>query len=124
MWSNDSSSQRSMLGFSPLPIFGVYLPLSDDSFQLSISIRDSRGCRTDWNLSSLIVTAETNTFADLRSSTDRSTLANSFVHLLFSRNQNRVGQMITSLSRQLNQKSMSSSHLIFLYLLSPLVSCF
>jgi hypothetical protein len=103
--SNDSS-QRALIGFSSVSTFEVYLTPSDD-LRLMIRIRDRRDCVTQWtNLSSVTVKVETNRLSTL----------NPFLQVLSIPNQNRVAQMLSSLSDQLNrinqgnlQKTVSSS---------------
>ena len=115
--SNDSSSRGSMITFSPVSEFEVYLPTNDD-LRLIILIRDQRDCLTEWtNLSRLIVKVETNAFDDLLQSSSKGfSPSNPFIQLLSIPNQNRIGQILSSLSQQINradqdnlQKAISSS---------------
>ena len=94
-----------MIAFSPVSSFEVYLPVGEgpsSSLQLLIYIRDSRDCLTEWNLTSIIVQPERNAFVDLLYSSPGS-LSNPFVRLVSTSNQNRVGQVLSSVSQQLNQ---------------------
>lgn len=102
--SNDSSSGRSMIAFSPMPDFDVYLPSSSD-LRLLIVIRDWRDCSTEWtNLSSLFVEVESNAFDDLLlQSSNGFPPSNPFVQALMTFNTNRVGQVLSSLFEQLNR---------------------
>ena len=107
--SSDSSS-RPLIAFSPISIFEVRLPVSVDPLRFSISIRDQRACLTEWtNLSSISVRMDSTVFADLLTNILRapggggSSTSNPFVRLLTTGNQNEVGQVLSSLSQQINQ---------------------
>ena len=93
------SSRGSMIAFSFVPNFGVYFPPSDD-LRLMILIRDQRDCLTEWtNLSPLIIEVESNAFDDLLYSWNgQFSTSNPFLQLLSIPNQNRVGQILSSLS--------------------------
>ena len=108
--SNDSSRQLMIAG-SPISTFAVYLP-SNDNLQLLIYIRDAQDCLTKWNLPVVIGEADPNAF-------DALLRPGSVLRSIPS--QNRVGQLLISLSHQLNQldednlrKAISSSCSIFL----------
>ena len=103
LYSNASSSRGSMIAFSSVSEFEVNLPSSDD-LRLSILVRDQRDCLTEWtNLSRLIVKVETNAFDDLLQSPKGFSPSNPFLQVLSIPNQNRVGQILSSLSQQINR---------------------
>ena len=107
-WSSDLS-QRTLIAFSSISAFQVQLPRGEDptfSLQLIVYIRDSLGSITEHNLTSVVVFADpsvvTDLINDLQYSPDQ--LQNHpSIRSLLTQNQNRVGQVITSLSQQLNQ---------------------
>ena len=119
--SNDSN-RGSTIGFSSVSEFEVYLPSSDD-LRLMILIRDQRDCLTEWtNLSRVIVQIESNAFDDLLQSPNGFSMSNPFLQILSIPNQNRVGQILTTLSGKLNQidqdnlqKAVSSSSSTFFF---------
>jgi hypothetical protein len=121
IWSNDSS-RRSTIGFSSVSEFDVYLPTSDN-LRLMILIRDRRDYLTEWtNLSRVIVQVETNAFDDLLQSPNGLSASNPFLQVLSSPNQNRVGQVLSSLSQQINradqdnlQTAVSSSYSLVIF---------
>ena len=89
--------------------FPVQLPSGNDptySLQLLISIRDTRDCVTEWNVTSLVVVRPDSTaLDDLLSqvhSPSTGLTNNPLIQLLAYGNQNTVGQVIGSLSQQLN----------------------
>ena len=108
--SNDSS-RAAMIAFSSVPDFDVYLPRSDD-LRLMIWIRDRRDSLKQWtNLSGLTVRVESNAFDDfLHSSNGQFSKSNPFLQLLAIPNQNRVGQILSSLAEQLNRADQQNLH--------------
>jgi hypothetical protein len=103
---NDSfeSSQRKFIGFSSDPSFRVYLLAGFYSSQLLIVIRDGRGCLTQWkNLSSVTVQSDPKLFEDFMTMLNGQLTLNPLIDLLNNRNPNQVGQVITSLTQQINQ---------------------
>jgi hypothetical protein len=86
-----------MIAFSSVSDFQVRLPSGIEptfSLRLIIYIRDTRDCITEWNLTSIVVRPDSNALDDL---------TNPQSQLLVNRNQNTVGQVISSLAQQLNQ---------------------
>ena len=102
-------SKRLLIAFSPSSTFTVQLPAgqgSSSSLALLVSIRDTRSCVTEWNLTSIFVQPDSNAIgnllADLQGSSNTLT-SNPLVQLLAGGNQNTVGQVTGSLSQQFNQ---------------------
>ena len=90
-----------MIAFSSVSTFQVQLPSGNEpifSLALVIYIRDTRDCITEWNLTSIVVRPD---LAALDSLIKQ--LEDPFSPLLVNGNQNTVGQVISSLSQQLNQ---------------------
>ena len=104
-WAEDPA-ERTLIAFSSIPIFEVYLPATVGSISLLISIRDRRDCVTEWtNLSSTSVQSDFN----LEDSFD-DFITNPFVRLLINGNQNLIGQVISSLFHYLNQLNTKNVH--------------
>ncbi|CAF0892553.1 unnamed protein product, partial [Adineta ricciae] len=107
-WTDDST-QETMIAFSSISIFQVLLPIGDDqtsTLHLTVYIRDSLDCVTQYNLSSVTVLSDLTEINDLvnsiQSSSDNS--ANSpLLQLLASGNPNTVGQILSSVSQQFNK---------------------
>ena len=105
-------SEQTLIAFSSVSTFLVQLPSGSDpmfSLQLLISIRDTRDCVTDWNLTSIVVVRpDSAALDDLRTqlqSPSSGLTNNPLIQLLTYGNQNAVGQVIASLSQQLNQRN-------------------
>ena len=97
-WAEDPA-ERTLIAFSSISTFKVYLPTTIDPIPLMISIRDRRNCAAEWtNLSSIFVQSDFNLSASLDEPT-----TNPLVQLLSSANPNVVGQVIGSLSEDLYQ---------------------
>ena len=105
-----------MIAFSAVSTFQVRLPAGDDqtsSLHLIIRIRDLLECVTELNLTTIYVLPDSAGMNDLvnslqSSSTNTATTSNPIARLLSSRNQNTVGQVISSISQQLNKKNNQS----------------
>jgi len=95
-----------MIAFSYVPIFQVRLPSGSNetsSINLILSIRNLLDSWIDINMSSINITI------DIReNSSSISTNHSQFIHLLSNGNQNSIGQMVISLSQQLNQMNNQS----------------
>ena len=108
VWSTDRS-EREMTAYSPVSNFQVQLPPGNGStysLELVIFIRDRLDCATQWNLSSISVlpdSTDLNNLIDRLSSSSNGSTTNPSVRLLSAGNTNTVGQLINSLSQQLNQ---------------------
>jgi hypothetical protein len=107
-------TQEIIIAFSSISEFEVRLPFGDDNtsiLNLFISIRDTLGCITEFNMSSIIITPDLLGINDLintfQNSIDSLTI-NPFIRLLSSENQNTVGQILTSLSQQFNKINIES----------------
>ena len=88
-----------LIAFSLVVTFQVYLPAGE--FHLIVHIRDTADCVTVYNLSSMIVQSDlTGTLNLMNNIADSST--NPLILLLSSGNQNMAGQVISSVSQQLN----------------------
>ncbi|CAF1302442.1 unnamed protein product [Adineta ricciae] len=107
-WTDDST-EETMIAFSSISTFQVLLPIGDDqtsTLHLTVHIRDSLDCVTEYNLSSVTVLSDLTGINDLvnsiQSSSDNS--ANSpLLQLLASGNPNTVGQILSSVSQQFNK---------------------
>ena len=94
-------SDRMMIAFSMLSINEVLLPGTNDNgslLHLVAYIRDRYDCVTEYNISSVIVESD---FEEIE--TNFNSTSNSFVQMLASGNQNRISQIITSFSQQMNK---------------------
>ena len=102
-------SERIMIAFSSISTFEVHLPSGiDPTFSLSliISVRDTRDSITEWNLTSIVVQPDSAALDDLINELENpssGSTKNPFTQLLIKGNVNQVGQVITSLSQQLNE---------------------
>lgn len=99
------TSTTMLIAFSSVSIFSVYLPPGVDpslTLQLVMSIRDTMNCIAQVNLSSVIVRSDTDALDQLMNDFQTST-NNPLVSLLSTGNQNRVAQVLGSLSQQANQ---------------------
>ncbi|CAF0849209.1 unnamed protein product [Adineta steineri] len=109
-WTTDIS-QRTIIAFSPEDNFQVRLPAGDNGtslLNLVVYVRDLLNSVTQVNISSVNVIADMAIINDLidKITNSSSTITNNaIVRLLSSGNQNVVGQMIISLSQELNQMS-------------------
>ena len=97
-----------MIAFSAVSSFQVRLPAGDNETSLVnivIYIRDLLDCIIEVNMSSIYVIVNSDEINNLISSLEDSSSQinnNQFVRLLSSRNQNVVGQILTSLSQEFN----------------------
>ncbi|CAF4112645.1 unnamed protein product, partial [Adineta steineri] len=113
VWTKDSS-EKIFIAFSPVPDFQVRLPSGDNQTSLlniMIYVRDLLDCVTQVNMSSINVvqnSTEINSLIVNLQSFENGITNNEIVQLLSSGNQNIVGQVITSLSQQLNQMNSQS----------------
>lgn len=120
-----------MIAFSTVSTFSVRFPAGDttDSFlHVVIHIQDVLHCVREVNMSSLIISVDIEGINHLMSSFQHSSIdlnQNPIVQLLFSENQNVVGQVIGSLSQEFNQMNDQnvdtalSSRIIFFLSLFP-----
>ena len=98
VWNNDPTA-LTFVAYSSAENFQVLLPAGD--LHLVVHIRDTADCVTVYNLSSIIVQSDSTAILNLMSNTLDSS-ANPLVQLLSSRNPDTVGQVISSISQQLN----------------------
>jgi hypothetical protein len=104
VWSSNPA-QRSLLAFSPLNSFPVYLPAGDapnSSLTLTVVIRDRLQCTAQWSLPSVIVRPDRDALLDLIQDVNSPSSNNPFLHLLSVGNQNSITQLIQSLAQQVN----------------------
>jgi hypothetical protein len=90
-----------MLAFSSESDIQLLLPSTNDNTSLLnivAYISDTYDCVTEFNMSSVLVEADLSGIDSLQNSTN-----NAFIQMLASGNQNRISQVITSLSQQMNQ---------------------
>ena len=126
VWTTDRS-ERIIIAFSSVSVFQVLLPPGDDQtseVHLLVNIRDQLDCITEYNMSSVTVVSDSAAIDDLIhhiGSSSNNLASNSIVRLLVSKNQNTVGQLLTSLSQYLNKMNnenldtaVSSNILIFI----------
>ena len=89
------------MAFSPLSTFDVRLPAaSSASLALRVVIRDKRDCVTEQNLTSIVVQPDWTFLNDLLTSP-----TNSLPALLSAADQNTLGQVISSVSQQMNEQN-------------------
>ena len=98
-----------MIGFSLTPTFKLRLPVGNNKSSLinvTVYIRDKYDSFTKYYISSVNVSKDTieieNLFKSFKDSKSALT-SNSFVKGLLAGNQNDIGQILTSLSQQLNK---------------------
>jgi hypothetical protein len=99
-WTTNPSD-RVMLAFSWESEIQLVLPSTNDNTSLLnivAYISDTYDCVTEFNMSSVLVEADLSAIDSLQNSTN-----NAFIQMLASGNQNRISQVITSISQQLNQ---------------------
>ncbi|CAF1500386.1 unnamed protein product, partial [Adineta steineri] len=112
-WTTDPT-QKTMIVCSPASNFQVRLPAGDNQTSLVniiIVIRDLLDCTTQFNISSIRVIvnlADITDFITVLQAPSTQTNNNQFVQLLSSKNQNAIGQVVTSLSQQFNQMNTGS----------------
>jgi len=90
-----------MLAFSLVSTIQLLLPATNSNTSLLnivAYISDTYDCTTEFNMSSVFVEPDLSEIDSLQNST-----SNSLIQMLASGNQNRIGQVITSLSGQLNE---------------------
>ena len=100
-----------MIAFSSVSSIQLRLPAGDlnsSQLHLTVVIRDQLDCVTRVNLSSVLVTTDSTEIDQLLRSLNRSTSGNALtsdplVQILYSGNQNAVGQVINSLSQHFNR---------------------
>ncbi len=99
-WTTNPSD-RVMLAFSSESDIQLLLPSTNDNTSLLnivAYISDTYNCVTEFNMSSVLVEQDLSAIDSLQNSTN-----NALIQMLASGNQNRISQVITSLSQQLNQ---------------------
>ena len=103
-----------MLLCSPVSNFQVRLPSGNNEtslLNLVIVIRDLLDCTAQFNISSISVIvnlADITDFINVVQDSSTQTNNNQFVQLLSSKNQNAIGQVVTSLSQQFNSMNTES----------------
>ncbi|CAF4521529.1 unnamed protein product, partial [Rotaria sp. Silwood2] len=108
VWTKDSSEKK-MIAFSPISDFQVRLPSGDNQTSLLniiIYIRDFLDCVVEVNMPSISIipnSTEINNLINNLQSSSNEINYNSIAQLLFSGNQNIVGQIIISLSEEFNK---------------------
>ena len=91
-----------MIAFSSLSEFNVRLPIGNN-LNLIIHIRDTLDCIKEYNITSVTVIPDSEIISQLIQNSN-----NSIVRLLSSGNQNIIGQVLTSVSQQFNQRNIQS----------------
>lgn len=103
-----------MVAFSSIRFFQIRLPAGDrqtSALNLVVFIRDQSDSVTEYNMSSTTVTSDSTEINLLINSIQISSKGitnNPVAYLLASGNQNTVGQVISSISQQLNQMDVES----------------
>ena len=98
-----NETDQMLIAFSPVPTFDVRLPAGDSNtsyLQLVIQIRDRLDCVTRVNMTLVTVVQDTTPITVLGNS--------SLLQLLSSGNQNSIGQVISSISQELNRMNTDS----------------
>ena len=107
-WSTGSAG-RMLISYSPASSSRIRLPAGDRDtslLYLAVSIRDQLDCIAEVNISPVHVRADTvaiNGLIEGMTSLSSQLTNNALVQLLSSGNQNTVGQVIASVSQQVNQ---------------------
>ena len=97
-----------MAAFSMLSTFTVRLPAGDNQnsiLHMIVSIRDVFDCVREVNISSLIVSVDAQAIDHFIDSSSTELNKDPLVKLLFSKNQNVVSQIQTSISQELNRRN-------------------
>ena len=103
-----------MIAYSIISDFQVRLPAGDDEtflLKLIVVIRDTASCITEFNLSLIYVSPESTGINSLVNSLQGSSNDinnNPIVQLLSSGNQNIVGQVVNSVSKEFNKMNNQS----------------
>jgi len=98
-----------MVAFSSVPTIEVRLPSGSDSQSLVHivgMIRDTLDCVTELNLSSVVVISDSKDITDLidrLQSSNSSITTHPLIRVLSSGNQNKISQVISSLSQEFNK---------------------
>jgi hypothetical protein len=99
-WTTNPSD-RVMLAFSSESDIQLLLPSTNDNTSLLnivAYISDTYNCVTEFNMSSVLVEQDLSAIDSLQNSTN-----SALIQMLSSGNQNRISQVITAISQQLNQ---------------------
>ncbi|CAF4198666.1 unnamed protein product, partial [Adineta steineri] len=108
VWKNDLA-EKMIVAYSTISSFQVRLPPGDDQtslLHLFVHIRNQFDCVTEFNLSSVTVMPDLVGLTDFMNNIQNLSselIRNPITQLLGSQNQNVVGQLIISLSQQLNK---------------------
>ncbi|UJR14316.1 hypothetical protein I4U23_001310 [Adineta vaga] len=109
--SSEISSEQLMLAFKPIPDFQLQLPAGigpQSLLNLTVQIRDQLNCATEIQLEPVVVLPDStviDTLIDMIENPDKLNTNNPVIEALVSGNQNLVGQVVTSLSQELNKKN-------------------
>ena len=114
VWSEDVS-QRSMVAFTPAPHYHLRLPAGSDntsSVRVTVQIRDTLNCITQYNLTPTLVVPDTsaiNSLVDAFQTTTATAINNNpIIQLLAGGSSNTVAQILTSLSQVFNEMNTRS----------------
>ncbi len=116
-YTTDRSNQM-MIAFSFVSDFEVRLSCDNDNtslLNLVIYIRDAFDCITEFNMTSVNITPDSSSISRLINTfqnSPNSLTTNPIIQLLASGNQNRISQILTSISQQfyqLNSKSVQNA---------------
>jgi hypothetical protein len=103
-----------MIAFTFVSNIEIRLPSGDDNtslVNLIVYIRDTLGCITEYNMTSVTVVPDTvaiNDFIDSLQTSTNAANSNPIVQILTGGNQNVIGQVITALSQVFNKMNMES----------------
>ena len=114
VWTSDAS-QRSMVAYTPSPRSQLRLPTGNEetsSVRVTVQIRDTLNCITEYNLNPTIVVPDTsaiNSLVDvLQTATATAINNNTIIQLLAGGNPNTVAQIMTSISQVFNEMNTRS----------------
>ena len=109
-----SSTEQIMLAYSVEEILQIQLPAGDDltsMLNITVHIRDLLNCVKEYDMEPVFVTRDSepiNTLIDLIKNPSTASGSNPLVEALTSGDQNKVGQVVTSLSQEFNKMNRQS----------------
>lgn len=104
-WTTNPA-EKTILAFSSVPTITLRLPAGNNNqseVHIVAYIRDTMDGVTEFNISSVIVMPDFEQINNLVDSLQKSSTNNSIIQALASGNQNVVGQVISSVSREFNR---------------------
>lgn len=104
-------SEQVMIAFTILPTLQIQLPAGNDNtslLNLTVQIRDVLNCVREYYMEPIVVIPDKiaiDTLIDVLQNPKNGLASNSILQALASRNQNTVGQVVTSLSQEFNKRN-------------------